>query len=154
MSLSVGRNSILNFPAKIWRGMCRALLAYKGFTLYCWGAGASKNGGEVANFCEFCRISKVIEMPTILQCFKCWKWISWIWTKIFFMVKDKIRVDFSFCYRCKISQTMLPLNLDCRIKLKQRRHALVEGNLYHDSLSALLKWYISLYFLSCKIPTS
>ena len=102
----------------------------------------------------FCRISKVIEMPTILQCFKCWKWISWIWTKIFFMVKDKIRVDFSFCYRCKISQTMLPLNLDCRINIKERRHALVEGNLYHDSLSALLKWYISLYFFSCKIPTS
>ena len=31
--------------------MC-SLLAYKGFTLDCWGAGASKNGGEAANFCE------------------------------------------------------------------------------------------------------
>ena len=26
MSLTVGRNSILNFPAKIWTGICRALL--------------------------------------------------------------------------------------------------------------------------------
>ena len=32
--------------------MC-SLLGYKGLTLDCWGAGASKNGGEAANFCEF-----------------------------------------------------------------------------------------------------
>ena len=59
---SVGRNSILNFPAKIWTRMCRAPLF--GDTQICTKlrfqqtfcvreTGASENGGEAGNFCEF-----------------------------------------------------------------------------------------------------